>query len=97
MSAMSCCWMLNPGCHRTAKVLTREEMRNDWYNDSLLSRSGTGTSTRCVLEAVAGFQMAAVLINLRGAGAEDREQLVAFTSQCVWLRMGSIKVNNPLF
>lgn len=75
MSAMSCCWMLNPGCHRTAKVSTRGEMRNDWYNDSLLSRSGTGTSTRYVLEVLAGFQMAVVLINLQGAGAETESSL----------------------
>lgn len=75
MSAMSCCWMLNPGCHRTAKVFTREEMRNDWYNDSLLSRSGTGTSTRYVVEVVVGFQMAVVLINLQGAGAETESSL----------------------
>lgn len=75
MRAVSCCWMLDSGCHRTAKALTGEEMRNDWYNDSLLSRNGTGTSQGYMLEVVAGFPSAMVLINLQGVGAETESGL----------------------
>lgn len=50
-------------------------MRNDWYNDSLLSRSGIGTSQGYMLEVVAGFPSAMVLINLQGVGADTESGL----------------------
>lgn len=75
MRAVSGCWILDSGCHHTAKAITGEEMRNDWYNDSLLSRSGTGTSQGYMLEVVAGFPSTVVLINLQGVDAETEGRL----------------------
>lgn len=75
MRAVSGCWVLDSGCHHTAKAITGEEMRNDWYNDSLLSRSGTGTSQGYMLEVVAGFPSTVVLINLQGVDTETEGSL----------------------
>lgn len=45
-------------------------MRSDWYNDSLWSGGGIGTSQRYMLRVVV-----ALLINIQGAGAETGSNL----------------------
>lgn len=56
------CWTM---AATISQAFTREEIRSDWYNDSLLSGGGTGTSQRYVLRVVV-----VVPINLQGAGTE---------------------------
>lgn len=70
MSAVLSCCLVHSDCHHTAKPFTMEEIKNDWYNDSLWSERSNWASWNNSPWVFAGFPSAVAFINLKGVGAE---------------------------